>query len=260
MPITRQAAVCFKKLALGAPAACRRVPGQQSASEPARCRRSQWKGWQQSRRAGTNQTYQTNHMSLPPKNKLIVEVHPLTPRRWPDFEKLFGKNGACAGCWCMWWRLPAAQWRAQKGEGNRDAMRKLVKDGARPGLLAYVAGEAVGWCAVSPRQHCARFAASRVLKPVDEQPVWSVTCFFVARAFRRRGVTRQLLEAAAAFASAQGADILEGYPIEPQHDQPDVFVYTGLASTFRKTGFKEIARRSPSRPIFRRRLQPSRRA
>src|SRR6267378_1367475 len=141
-----------------------------------------------------------------------LKVHPLTPERWPDFEKLFGKNGACAGCWCMWWRLPAAQWRDQKGEGNRKAIRKLVNAGATPGLLAYADGQAVAWCAVAPREEYPRFATSRVLAPLDDQPVWSVTCFFVARAWRRRGITRQLLEAAAQFARRHGARILEGCP------------------------------------------------
>ncbi len=192
--------------------------------------------------------------------ELKVEIHPLTPQRWPDFEKLFGKNGACAGCWCMWWRLPAAQWRVQKGEGNREAMQKLVNTGARPGLLAYADGQAVGWCAVAPREEYPRFAASRVLKAVDDQTVWSVTCFFVARAWRRCGLTRQLLEAASEFATQQGAKILEGYPVEPKRDQPDAFVYTGLSSAFRKAGFAEVARRSPSRPIFRRELKLSRRS
>jgi GNAT superfamily N-acetyltransferase len=193
-------------------------------------------------------------MSHPLQAKMTIEVHPLTSQRWPDFEKLFGKNGACAGCWCMWWRLSAAQWRNQKGEGNRKAMRTLVKAGAKPGLLAYVDGHAVGWCAVAPRDDYPRFAASRVLAPVDDQSVWSVTCFFIARDWRRRGITGRLLEAAARFACERGGKILEGYPVEPKRDQPDAFVYTGLASAFRKAGFKEVARRSPSRPIFRRKL------
>lgn len=181
-------------------------------------------------------------------------IHPLTPARWKDFEKLFGKNGACVGCWCLWWRLPRKDWVAQKGEGNRKAMQRLVNGDAPPGLLAYVDGEPAGWCAVAPRTDYVRLANSRVLKPVDEQPVWSITCFFVARAFRRRGLTVALLEAAAKFARKQGAKILEGYPTDPRKDQPDAFVFTGLASAFRKAGFEEVARYSPSRPIFRRTL------
>src|SRR5882672_683548 len=102
-------------------------------------------------------------------------IHPLMPSRWADFEKLFGKNGACAGCWCRWWRLPRKQWVAQKGEGNRKAMRSLVAGSHALGLLAYVDAQPVGWCAVAPREQYPRLATSRVLKPVDEQAVWSVT-------------------------------------------------------------------------------------
>ena len=190
------------------------------------------------------------------QTELKPTIHPLTASRWADFAKLFGQKGACAGCWCMWWRLPRAQWRAQRGAGNRKAMRTLVKAQSAPGLLAYADGQAVGWCALAPRERYVRLAASRVLKPVDDQPVWSVPCFFVARGYRRRGVTVKLLEAAADFARKQGAKILEGYPTDTQRDQPDVFVYTGLASAFRKAGFKEVARRSAARPIFRRVLAP----
>jgi len=155
----------------------------------------------------------------------------------------------------MFWRLSGKQWHAQKGEGNRKAMRKLAKAGTPPGLLAYVNGEAAGWCAVGPREEYVRLATSRVLKPVDDQPVWSITCFFVAKPFRRQGLTVALLEAATKFARKRGARILEGYPIEPKKEQPDVFVYTGLASAYRKAGFKEVACRSPTRPIFHRNLR-----
>ena len=93
---------------------------------------------------------------------------------------------------------------------------------------------------------------SRILAPVDDQPVWSVTCFFVARPFRRVGVSAQLLKAAVALAAKLGAKIIEGYPVEPRKDpMPDVFAWTGMASAFRKAGFKEVARRAASRPIMR---------
>lgn len=183
-------------------------------------------------------------------------IHPLTPDRWPDFERLFGKNGACAGCWCMWWLLSHAQWKAQKGDGNRRAMRALVKSNQVPGLLAYADGKAVGWCAVAPRERYVRLTTSRLLQPVDDQPVWCVTCFFVAREYRRRGVTVALLNAAADFARRRGGKILEGYPTDTDQEKADAFVYTGLASAFRRAGFTEILRRSPNRPILRRVLKP----
>ena len=180
-----------------------------------------------------------------------ILCHPVTPERWPDLERLFGERGACAGCWCLWWRLPAVQWRAQRGEANRRALEDLVRVGPPPGLLAYVDGEPVGWCALAPRAEYSRFAKSRTLQPVDDQPVWSVVCFFVARPFRGRGVSAGLLAAAAEFARRGGARILEGYPVDPKSRQADAFVYTGLASLFRRAGFVEVARRSPTRPIVR---------
>jgi GNAT superfamily N-acetyltransferase len=181
-----------------------------------------------------------------------LRVLPATPARWCDLATLFGKNGACGGCWCMWWRLPRAQWTRQRGAGNRQALRRLVAKSKVPGLLAYAGRQPVGWCSVGPRADFGVLGRSRVLAPVDDQPVWSVVCFFVARGFRRQGVSRRLLEAAAAFARARGARILEGYPVEPGGGaMPDLYAFTGLVSAFRQAGFIEVARRSPKRAVMR---------
>jgi GNAT superfamily N-acetyltransferase len=152
----------------------------------------------------------------------------------------------------MWWRRPRAEFVRGKGAGNRRAFRRVVEAGPPPGVLAYAGGEPVGWCAVAPRSDYPRLSGSRVLAPVDDAPVWSVTCFFVARPWRGRGVSRALLEAAARYARRRGARTVEGYPVDGRGKQPDVFVYTGLPSAFAKAGFTEVARRSPTRPIVRR--------
>lgn len=181
-----------------------------------------------------------------------LSVHPLIPARWPDFEKLFGPRGACAGCWCMFWKLPNKDFEALAYDGNRAAQKSIVASGIVPGLLAYADGEAVGWIAVEPRSEYPRLARSRVLKPVDDQPVWSITCFFTRRDFRSRGVTVALLKAAVEHVKKHGGKIVEGYPIQPKKGKmPAAFVYTGLASAFRKAGFKIVARNSETRPIFR---------
>ena len=188
-----------------------------------------------------------------------LAFHPATPDRWSDFATLFGENGACAGCWCMWWRRPRSEWTRGKGSGNRAAMRAIITRGEEPGILAYEGDRPVGWCAVAPRAAYPGLARSRVLKPVDEQPVWSVTCFFIARDYRKRGVSRALLRAALEFVRARGGRILEGYPVEADGEQPAAWVWTGLAAAFRGAGFTEVARRSPTRPIFRKSLGPVRR-
>jgi GNAT superfamily N-acetyltransferase len=155
----------------------------------------------------------------------------------------------------MWWRLPRARWVEGKGEGNRHALRRIVAGGTAPGLLAYRAGEPVGWVAVEPREAYPRLDRSRTLKRVDDRPVWSITCFFVARTHRGRGVTGVLIEAAVRWARRHGARIVEAYPVEYEKEVGDAWVYTGAASTFLGAGFQEVARRSPTRPIVRKALR-----
>jgi GNAT superfamily N-acetyltransferase len=189
-----------------------------------------------------------------------IRYLPLTAERWPDLVRLFGPRGACAGCWCMWPRLPAAEFRRNAGAGNRRAFHRLVKSGQPLGVLAYAGGEAVGWCAIGRRERFPRLERSRVMAPVDGQRVWSVVCFFVARGARRAGLSRGLLEAAVRLASRHGARLVEGYPHEPRGRLADAFAWFGLAPIFRRAGFVEVARRAPMRPVLRRvlRARPSR--
>jgi GNAT superfamily N-acetyltransferase len=152
----------------------------------------------------------------------------------------------------MFWRETRAEFERKKGAGNRRALKKLVTAGPPPGILAYAEGRPVGWCAIAPREGYSTLERSRVLARIDDEPVWSVPCFFIARSFRRRGLTARLLVAAAEFARTNGARIVEGYPVEAKKGaMPDVFAYTGLPSAFKKAGFVEAARRSPTRPIMR---------
>jgi GNAT superfamily N-acetyltransferase len=186
-----------------------------------------------------------------------IEFYPLTPERWEDFVRLFGKNGACGGCWCMWWRLSRAQYERQKGEGNRHAMQNLVNSGTVPGIIAYLEGNPVGWCSVAPREDYPHMAGSKVMKSIDEQPVWSVACLFVDRKYRRRGLSVGLIRHAVTYVKERGGHILEAYPVEPKKQTvPGVFVYTGLASAFRAAGFKEVARRAETRPLMRYYIRP----
>ena len=181
-----------------------------------------------------------------------IECHSMTPERWPDLVTLFGPHGATGGCWCLYWRLPRAQFSVQKGEGTRAALQHLVERGDIVGLLAYAQGQPVGWCAIGPRESYPVLERSRILKRVDTTPVWSVVCLFVSKAFRGQGVTTVLLRAAVAYARQHGARMVEGYPIEPKTPRiPAVFAWTGLASAFRQAGFVEVRRRSDTRPIMR---------
>ena len=153
---------------------------------------------------------------------------------------------------------PRAQWQEQKDEKNRRALKRIVQTGRVPGLLAYAEGVPVGWCCIAPRSEFPALARSKVLAPVDDEPVWSIVCFFIAKPFRGQGVSVKVLKAAVQYAREQGVRIVDGYPFEPGRDLPAPFVWTGLASAFRKAGFREVLRRSPRRPIMRRLLRPRR--
>lgn len=179
------------------------------------------------------------------------EIRPLTPERWRDLESLFGSNGASGGCWCMWWRRPTAEYRAGHGAGNKAAFKRIVAKGPPPGLLAYRAGEAVGWCELCPRQDLSRLAASRQLAPVDDKKVWSLPCFFVKRNARGLGLMGALIEEAKAYARKHKAPALEAYPWDTDTKRANDAAYTGVMPTFAKAGFVEVARRAPERPIMR---------
>jgi GNAT superfamily N-acetyltransferase len=151
----------------------------------------------------------------------------------------------------MFWRLSRSQFDKQKGEGNREALRNLVDSGEVPGILAYADDKPIAWCSVAPRENYSVLERSRVLKRIDEKPVWSVVCFFVAKSHRGRGVTVPLLKAAVDYAKNHSAKIVEGYPAEYKKPVPASFIWTGLTSMFLKAGFVEVARGSKTRPIMR---------
>lgn len=187
---------------------------------------------------------------MPRKAKPTLTFALATRERWDDIETLFGPRGACAGCWCMWWRLSRAEFQKSAGAGNRRAFKKIVAGGAVPGIIAYEGETPVGWCAVEPKQAYASLLRSKA-KTVDDQPCWSVPCFFVAKSYRGQGVSTALLAAAVKHARDNGARLIEGYPIDTDRKAVDFSAFVGAARIFRDAGFVEAARPSPSRPVMR---------
>jgi len=189
----------------------------------------------------------------------VVTVEPVTADRWDDLERLFGPSGAYSGCWCTWWRLAAKEWDAAGNAGRRAVLAEVVARGDEPGLLAYLGGEPVGWVAIAPREAYPRLNRSPHTKPVDDVPVWSITCFWVDRAHRGTGVATALLAAAVEHARARGAGAVEGYPVDPAARAVDAAgAFTGVLGLFTDAGFAELARRTPtSRVVVRRRTSAS---
>jgi GNAT superfamily N-acetyltransferase len=179
-----------------------------------------------------------------------LTIRPLTPDLWPALEDLFGKNGASNGCWCMYWRIGSAYHKRPRVK-NKAAFREIVKRGPPPGLLAFDGNVAVGWCQLVPRDALPWLERTRVLQRVDDVPVWSLTCFYVRRGYRKQGVMSALIAAALKAAKRAKAPALEAYPVDTDAPNSTSNVFTGIASTFARAGFKTVACRVPSRPIMR---------
>jgi ribosomal protein S18 acetylase RimI-like enzyme len=184
-------------------------------------------------------------------------VAPLTPDRWTDLEAIFGAKGCSVArsCWCMAYRLSGSRGPLPLGvtraQANRAALRALVDAGHPPGLIGYRGNVPVGWVSIGPREEYARLKRSSVMKPVDEQPVWSVICFVVPAEHRGQGVARALLNGAVAYAKKNGATLIEAYPVDKPTRSNDDSMWFGAKSMYDKAGFKEVARRKPHRPIVR---------
>jgi GNAT superfamily N-acetyltransferase len=155
---------------------------------------------------------------------------------------LFGPNGASGGCWCMHWRVERGgkMWKACKGEPNRRAFFRLLRDGRAQGALAFAGDKPVGWCNFGPLEEFPRIRRSRVLGHEAAPGTWSVNCFFIAPGWRRQGFAGALLEVAVATAFERGARVLEAYPTPQKPDQTLIaaFTWTGTRSLFAKAGFK----------------------
>ena len=182
-----------------------------------------------------------------------INFSPVTPSKWNDFVKLFGKHGACGGCWCMSMRMVQKDFAKTKGEKNKRAIKRIIDSGNPPGLIGYVDGEPASWCCIGPREDFKRLSNSRSLQPIDDNPVWSIPCLFVAKPFRKRGISSLSIDAATNYAFSKGADIVEGYPNDTKQKKwADPFVWMGLVASFKRAGFKQVKRPSPSRAIMRR--------
>jgi GNAT superfamily N-acetyltransferase len=182
-----------------------------------------------------------------------LTFEPLTQKNWDKFVQLFGKNGACGNCWCMYYRLSKPDYQIGKSEeGNKRAMQELVMSNKPAGLLAIYEGLAIAWCAFAPREDFIKLEKSRVHKRIDELPVWSIPCFFIDKNFRKHGVSTALLKGVIKYAKENGIKVIEAYPTIPTTETlPDSFAWIGLFKSFDRAGFEIADRTSKNRPMVR---------
>jgi GNAT superfamily N-acetyltransferase len=174
---------------------------------------------------------------------------------WPVVEDLFGDNGACGGCWCMWWRVPRGGklWQEAKGKKNRLAFRKLVQARQVHAVLAFDGQEPVGWCCFGPRSSFPRMERVKACRRDWSGSTWAIVCFYVPARHRRRGIASRLLQMARDEAFEKGASEVEGYPVtvaEEGKAVPGAFAWTGVPALFEAAGFRELPGQEGSRRIF----------
>ena len=191
----------------------------------------------------------------------MFEVGPLTNQTWADLEALFELPGGSIvrGCWCMYYRKTGKVSVSQaSGSSNKRELRALVRSGVVPGLVGYADGSPVGWISLGPREDYGKLERSRVMKAVDDTPVWSIVCTYVAKMHRGNGYQHKLLAGAIDYAREQGVRTLEAYPVDKPERSHDDFMFFGSRSLYERAGFREVVRRSPTRLVMRRGLRPRR--
>jgi ribosomal protein S18 acetylase RimI-like enzyme len=186
-----------------------------------------------------------------------LTIHPLDSARWPDLESIFDAKGCSIArqCWCMYYRRSGGRGKMPQGmtvaQFNKSQLRAVVDAERPPGLVGYLDGKPVGWVSLGPREDYGRLAKSPVMKPVDEQPVWSIVCFVVPSAYRGQGIARALLDGAIGYAREHGARLVEAYPVDLSVREAAESLWFGTKTMYDAAGFEEVARRKPERPIVR---------
>lgn len=182
-----------------------------------------------------------------------LNFKPLTTSTWESLIELFGERGACGGCWCMWWRLRNKDYELSKGDENKRLLKSLVDNKNALGVIAFDGDKPIGWCSISPRESLIRLKTRGMFKQIDDTPVWSIICLYINKAYRKKGLSVQLIKEAVNYAIENGATCIEAYPFVPNKGKtPDLFAFVGVKSAFEKAGFVVVKEASETRVIMRR--------
>jgi GNAT superfamily N-acetyltransferase len=181
-----------------------------------------------------------------------MDLHPLTPERYPDLAALFGTTAVTNTCYCTWFLMLDPQRReVWQAGGSRAVFERFAAESTGPvGVLAYRDGTPVGWCAIGPRPEYPRLVKSKAWRGGDPQ-AWVVTCFYTQRSARHTGLTRTLLTAAVDLAAAHGATAVEAAPRAIGVPTAAGDGYVGFEQAFADCGFAEIGRPVPKRVLMR---------
>jgi GNAT superfamily N-acetyltransferase len=171
--------------------------------------------------------------------RMAFDTRPVTPDRVDDFVKVANPNRRAGHCWCLSHRLSGRE-VSELGMGSREAaFRALCGRRNPPGVIGYDDGEPVGWCSIGPRWENSRLSQSRLIRPVDDLPVWSIICVVIRGGHRRRGYTTPLINGAVEYAASRGAPVVESYPVDSGSGRIDLtMAFVGTRAMFENAGFE----------------------
>jgi GNAT superfamily N-acetyltransferase len=191
-----------------------------------------------------------------------ISVVPANEASWADLQAVFGARGQTSRCQCQRYKLPSRDYFESVGTDERAGSLREQTDCGHPrsgttsGLVAYLDGVPVGWCAVEPRTEYPRLV-STVQVPWEgrdedraDRSVWAVTCFVTRAGHRKRGVSRALARAAVEHARSRGARALEGYPMTTRNAIEEE-LHVGTVRTFADAGLSEVGRPTKRRAVMR---------
>ena len=191
-----------------------------------------------------------------------LTIVPANEASWEDLRTVFGTRGMGSRCFCQRYKLrPREAFKHFPDEERAARLRAQARCGdpaadATAGLVAYLDGEPVGWCAVEPRPRFIGLVRNNRVpwegrdEDKDDESVWAVTCLFVRAGYRRHGVSRALARAAVEFARERGARAVEGYPMTTTSAMQEE-LHVGTESVFASAGFAEVSRPTLRRAVMR---------
>jgi GNAT superfamily N-acetyltransferase len=178
------------------------------------------------------------------KSLASLQIRELDATTWPDFAKLVERhNGVWGGCWCMAFHAEGVG-RTKTAAQNRSEKECRVREGRAHAALVYDGPTCVGWCQFGATDELPRIKHWRAyLDGLVKLPAWRITCFFVDRDYRRRGVAALALDGALQAIARLGGGVVESYPEDGEGRSVSAsFLHNGTVSMFERHGFKRARR------------------
>lgn len=181
---------------------------------------------------------------MPATKAQKLKVKPVDKKTWKDFEALFESKGAPSWCWCMVWRMTKEELKNNHSADRKKYIKKRVTAKIPIGLLGYAGTEPVAWCSIAPRDSHLRLGGDDSL---EDEDVWSITCFFIKKEYREQGLVPQLIEHARKYAKKNGAKYIEAYPVKPSSPS---YRFMGFTKTFEKADFEFVKKAGTRRNVM----------